>query len=175
MVIPWDQIRQCLRCPFHAGGSYEEQIVVSKALTLYAKPDEPTSLQWQTTKPYQSTITVAAGGRLLLENITIRHSSPSVANNYALFVQGGDAEVTGCDIRSSTGSGIGVEGGALTVTNSKIRECVGNGAVIAGSIDSRASLSESDEELMSLRPKVSDAAGTCHWPAILLTRPMLGS
>lgn len=119
----------------YAAGRYEEQVVISKPITLSANPDDPATLQWQTSQPYQSTITIMAGGQLRLNNIIIRHSSPSVANNYALFVRGGTSELTRCDISSSTGSGIGMEGGTATVWSSKIHDCQGNGAVIAGSID----------------------------------------
>eukprot|EP00892_Ulva_mutabilis_P001898 jgi/Ulvmu1/11709/UM008_0120.1 len=132
-------------------GVYEEQIVVSKPITLYAKPEEGATLQWRTTKPYQSTIKVIPGGQLRLENITIRHSSPSVANNYAVFVQGGDVQAYGCDICSSSGSGIGLEGGTITAESSKVHDCVGNGAVIAGSIDT-GPVSE-DDGVNDIRPK----------------------
>lgn len=119
--------------------------MVSKPITLSSSPEDPATLQWETTEPYQSTITVIQGGQIRLENVTVRHSSPSVANNYAIFVQGGRAEVTSCDISSRTGSGIGVEGGMITVTSSKVHDCQGNGAVVAGSIDLAGGMDASDD------------------------------
>lgn len=150
-----------------SGGRIEEQVVITKPLTLSASPQDPATIQWQTAQPYQSTITVSRGGQVTLENVIVRHSSPSVANNYAIFVQGGKAEVTGCDISSSTGSGIGIEGGAVTATSSKIHDCQGNGAVIAGLIDDAAGGDVSEEPSAQVSHQAAHII--CNfWPPLLL-------
>lgn len=43
---------------------------------------------WETSEPYQAVLegTPAAGGALVC-GLTLRHRSPSVANNYAVFLQ----------------------------------------------------------------------------------------
>lgn len=103
-------------------------------MTLAAAASNPAIIEWQTTKPYESAVSVRPGARLRLENITVRHSSPSVANNYAVFCQGGSLEAVNCNISSTTGSGIGMEGGSAFVSDSQIQGCKGSGAVVAGAL-----------------------------------------
>lgn len=117
-----------------AGGLYPERIIVSKDVTLSGQANTPTTIQWQTTQPYESTVTVRPGARLRLENINLRHSSPSVANNYCCFCQEGAFEAVNCDINSKTGSGIGLEGGTAFISDSRIQGCRGSGAVVAGAL-----------------------------------------
>jgi hypothetical protein len=112
---------------------YAERIVVTKDVTLSA-PSATASIQWKTTQPYESTVTVRPGARLKLENVSIRHSSPSVANNYSIFCQGGTLEIANCDISSATGSGIGMEGGTALISDSRIQGCKGSGIVVAGAL-----------------------------------------
>ena len=43
---------------------------------------------WETQKPYESVLQSSAPGAVV-RGLRLRHSSPSVANNYAVFMQGG--------------------------------------------------------------------------------------
>lgn len=94
----------------------------------------PATIQWQTTQPYESAVLVRPGASLRLENINVRHSSPSVANNYSVFCQEGKLEAVACDISSASGSGIGIEGGAAVLSDCQIRNCKLSGAVVAGAL-----------------------------------------
>ena len=44
------------------------------------------TVEWRTKSPYESVVQCSASGAKL-EGLTLRHSSPSVANNYAVYVQ----------------------------------------------------------------------------------------
>jgi len=69
-----------------------------------------------------------------MQGITVRHRSPSVANNYAIHSQAGSCELRACDISSASGSGIGVEGGRLLATAVRVHDCVSNGLVAAADV-----------------------------------------
>lgn len=77
------------------------------------------TLSHETSLPYQSTVSVSAP-RCRVLGLTIRHSSPSVANNYALHVEEGaaaaisDSEaaltvISECDVASSSGTALGLD------------------------------------------------------------------
>ncbi len=49
-----------------------------------------TQVVWEVARPYESVVQLTeAGVEVQLEGLSFRHSSPSVANNYAVFVQVG--------------------------------------------------------------------------------------
>jgi hypothetical protein len=105
---------------------------VTRDVTLSAT--NPATIDWQTKQPYESTVVVCRGARLRMENVIVRHSSPSVANNYAIFCQEGAFEAVNCDFSSTTGSGVGMEGGSVSLSDCRIQGCKGSGAVLAGAL-----------------------------------------
>jgi hypothetical protein len=70
------------------------------------------TLAWSTASPYESVVDVAAP-RCALAGVRLQHSSPSVANNAAVFVrETGSLTLQGCAVTSATGNGIILEGSA---------------------------------------------------------------
>ena len=122
---------------------------MSKDVTILAPVVSRATIQWRTTQPYEAAVLVRPGATLRLENINVRHSSPSVANNYSVFCQEGTLEAASCDISSASGSGIGIEGGTALISDCKIRDCKGSGAVVAGAL-----LDSDTQELDSTSTKV---------------------
>jgi hypothetical protein len=55
------------------------------------RPPAPQAVElvWETLEPYQSTIQVVTGEDVTIRGLSVRHSSKSVANNYAVFLQVG--------------------------------------------------------------------------------------
>lgn len=55
------------------------------------------TIVWETDRPYESVVQ-SSGEDVHLIGLKLRHSSPSVANNYAVFMQGGSLllEVFAC-------------------------------------------------------------------------------
>ena len=104
---------------------YKERLTISKPVSLVSDPSAPAALEWQTTRPYESTICVLPGGHLILEGIRLRH------------------------ISSKSGSGIGLEGGSLSISQTSVHDCIGNGVVLAGALTdlSEDSPSESSFEV----------------------------
>jgi len=47
------------------------------------------TLLWETAAPYEAVLEAAAGGGVTLRGLRLRHASPSVANNAAVFCRGG--------------------------------------------------------------------------------------
>ena len=74
--------------------------------------------------------------------MTIRHRSPSVANNYALYLDNAsDSTLCNLDISSSTGTGISIEGiqnGTIRIQNCTIHDCARNGLGLFPSIEDAA-------------------------------------
>lgn len=60
--------------------------MISKRVNIVAGPGGPTTLSWSTSEPYQSTIDSRGAHGARVCGLTIRHRSPSVANNYAVFL-----------------------------------------------------------------------------------------
>lgn len=58
-----------------------------------------------TSAPYEATIEILADG-VQVTGLTVRHASPSIANNYAVYVRGSVVQLTACDVSSSTGSAV---------------------------------------------------------------------
>ena len=84
-------------------------IVQDRELLLEGGPG--TVLEWQTDDHYEAVAeVVGVQGSLRLRGIQLRHRSPSVANNYAVFVHdGASASLVNCSVSSSTGTGVGIE------------------------------------------------------------------
>lgn len=92
-------------------------------------------VRWVTDRPYESALIVQTPEQVSIQGITIQHSSPSIANNYAVYLGPQCSSLTkveGCTIVSNTGSGVGIEGGTPTLLQSTIRGCAQNGVCIYG-------------------------------------------
>lgn len=132
-------------------GIYRERLLISTSVCIEAATDivddgKIVEIAWETDNPYESTVTCHANGSettsIYLKNLVLSHKSPSIANNYAVYVYE-TSNATGklcigienCDITSSTGSGIGIEGVdvEVSVSNCMIHRCARNGLMIFGS------------------------------------------
>jgi len=127
-VHPLDQtpMREC---------RYTEQIIVDKSITLAPMPGETVIVRWVTNRPYESALIIQTPEKVSIRGITIQHSSPSIANNYAVYLGpqcSSLTEVEGCTIVSHTGSGVGIEGGTPMLLQCTIRGCAKNGVCIYG-------------------------------------------
>ena len=69
------------------GGRYAERLVITQAVSILAAPGAAVELAWATAEPYQAAIQVAATAGVRVVGLTVRHSSPSVADNYAVQLQ----------------------------------------------------------------------------------------
>mmetsp|Transcript_300 Transcript_300/g.798 ORF Transcript_300/g.798 Transcript_300/m.798 type:complete len:160 (+) Transcript_300:287-766(+) len=65
-----------------------------------------------------------------MKGITVRHSSPSVASNYAVRINSGSLRMENCDVSSSTGSGVGTEGGSVQIVSCSITSSKRHGVAI---------------------------------------------
>jgi parallel beta-helix repeat protein len=61
--------------------------VISKRVSIMAEGGGPVMLSWSTSEPYQSAIESRGGHSASIIGLSIRHHSPSIANNYAVFLQ----------------------------------------------------------------------------------------
>jgi len=60
----------------------------------------------------------------------VLHRSPSVANNFAVYVTtGASLEMSDCVVHSDTGAGVAVEGGKAHLLHVDVRECQGIGVL----------------------------------------------
>lgn len=127
-----------------AGGFYSERVVVSKPLTLEAETrsgggggngsDATVTLSHDTEAPYEAALQIDAPD-VHVRNLVVRHTSPSIAANYAILVRSaGSVTLDRCDVRSSTGSGLGVEGGCATARLCKFSECQRHGVALYGDL-----------------------------------------
>ncbi|GIL44188.1 hypothetical protein Vafri_1715 [Volvox africanus] len=124
-------------------GRYRERLQLSQPVTLRAWPKGArVEVVWETSEPYQSTLEVsapAAGrgegdrGGVVVEGISIRHSSKSVANNYGVYIRGGSPRLVDCDIISATGAGVGIEGASPQLVGCRIHDCARQGIAVFGS------------------------------------------
>ncbi|GLI70139.1 hypothetical protein VaNZ11_014948, partial [Volvox africanus] len=119
-------------------GRYRERLQLSQPVTLRAWPNGArVEVVWETSEPYQSTLEVnapAAGrGEVVVEGISIRHSSKSVANNYGVYIRGGSPRLVDCDISSATGAGVGIEGANPQLVGCRIHDCARQGIAVFGS------------------------------------------
>ena len=63
--------------------------MISKRVSITADGTGQVTLAWSTNEPYQSAIESQGLHGASISGLTIRHRSPSVANNYAVFLQVG--------------------------------------------------------------------------------------
>ena len=102
-------------------------------------------MSWTSDKPYEAALTIdlsgaEAAGDVIISGLKVRHFSPSIAQNYGVFVPApttpaaskSRVELRGCDVTSSSGSGVGVEGGDVTLTSSRIGACKNHGVLYLG-------------------------------------------
>jgi len=124
-------------------GTYTERVFVTRpGIQLLAEPGAVVA--WRSDKPYEAALTVdlseaASGGSVTISGLTVRHSSPSIAQNYAVYVpppsraaSATKVELRDLDVSSSSGSGLGVEGGDVTLLSSKVHDCRNHGLVFLG-------------------------------------------
>lgn len=73
---------------------YAERLVITRPVTIAAAAGDDVELAWSTQSPYEATIEVDASlgsglempGAVALRGLRLRHSSPSIANNYAVHL-----------------------------------------------------------------------------------------
>lgn len=124
-------------------GLYRERVFLKSEVSILA--DRGAVLDWKSDRPYEAALTVdlsvaAAPCRVLVQGLEIRHSSPSIAQNYAVYVPAASAAADGesrielceCQISSTSGSGVGVEGGDVTLSSCRIADCNNHGALFLG-------------------------------------------
>lgn len=116
-------------------GYYPERLLLARPVTVEADPPGAVvTVEHSTESPYESTVQASAPG-CCLQGVTIRHSSPSIAANYAVLVRpGGSLRLERCDVRSDTGSGLGVEGGAAVAVGSRFCGNSRHGAALFGDL-----------------------------------------
>lgn len=112
----------------------ESTLVVARPMTLSGVPG--TVLTLRTEKPYQNVIQ-CSGSSIRIQNLTIRHYSPSIANNYAVYLLNcDDTDADQLDVRSDTGTGICIEGGQrVTISHCTAHDCAKNGISVFSDID----------------------------------------
>ena len=73
--------------------------------------------------------------RFFVSGLTIRHYSPSIAQNYGVYVHSPTRKVKfrSCDVSSSSGTGIGVEGGDVKLYKCSVHDCKNHGVIYVGS------------------------------------------
>ena len=121
-------------------GVHTGRLVCRRSVTIRGEGDAV--LRWQTKAPYESAIDFdlsgttgsAAPPSLVVEGVRIEHSSKSVAQNYAVYVNAprSTATLRRCTVSSATGSGVGVEGGAAALEACTLRDCKAHGAAVLG-------------------------------------------
>ena len=97
-------------------GTYTERVFVTRpGIQLLAEPGAVVA--WRSDKPYEAALTVdlseaASGGSVTISGLTVRHSSPSIAQNYAVYVpppsraaSATKVELRDLDVSSSSGDG----------------------------------------------------------------------
>ena len=106
------------------------------SLTLRGAGREATSLVLETDEHYVPAIAISSSGTRV-EGLRIRHRSPSVANNYAVYLQNAsDVTLSGLGISSETGTGLAIEGGhgAIRISDCYIHDSKNNGIGLFGDI-----------------------------------------
>jgi nitrous oxidase accessory protein NosD len=119
-------------------GKYIERVVIDKPVVLQVDAtgigNAAVEISWETTKPYESTIEILSNN-VTVSGFRIRHSSPSIAANYAIKIVDVNATVERCDVSSATGSAVGMEGGASVIRECILHDCKRNGAMIFQDIE----------------------------------------
>ena len=132
-------------CVRIAPGTYAERVVVpafaAQCDALRIEPLEgndasSVTVEHFTSVPYEAVFEAAPNAKgLVLNNLTIRHGSKSVANNYAVFANvGSGVTMRGCDVRSDTGSGVAAEGAQLDVEDCVVSNCKTHGVAVYGDL-----------------------------------------
>ena len=106
-------------------------------LTLRGAGQGATSLVLDTDEHYVPAVAISSSGARV-EGLRIRHRSPSVANNYAVYLRGAsDATLSGLSISSETGTGLAIEGGrgTIRVSDCDIHDNKNNGIGLFGDGD----------------------------------------
>mmetsp|Transcript_25037 Transcript_25037/g.54086 ORF Transcript_25037/g.54086 Transcript_25037/m.54086 type:complete len:304 (-) Transcript_25037:254-1165(-) len=123
-------------------GAYMEQLRVTRGVTLLA--DEGAVLTWRSERPYEAALALdlseaQQAAQVLISGLSVRHFSPSIAQNYAVYVPepsraaaASRIELRSCDVSSSSGSGVGVEGGDVTLSACRVSACKNHGIVYVG-------------------------------------------
>lgn len=126
-----------------AGASFRERLIITKPVSVRSassSPHRPAAVVWDTKQPYESTIEIAADG-VSISDLTIHHSSPSIASNYAIKCIDCLASIENCDVSSSTGTAVGIEGGVIEVTLCNIHDCKRNGVIIVPTLEGHGGIS----------------------------------
>lgn len=122
---------QCRPCRVPAAaGRYLERLVITQPVSITAAPGAAVEVAWQTGAPYEAAVEVLGVRQpdaVLLRGLRIRHSSKSVANNYAVRLEGCDATLLDCDVSSASGDGVGIEGGAPRLLRCAVHDCQRHG------------------------------------------------
>lgn len=117
-------------------GNYREQLSIAAGapVTVEARPPGRATLIWETGRPYEAALIVGPRARAVVRGLSIRHAGKSVANNYAVYSEGGDLTMDSCDVTSSTGAGVAAEGGRLVLRGGSVHDCARQGLVLFGPI-----------------------------------------
>ena len=116
---------------------YQTRIIVNKELYIRSIDRDPRTVEifWETGRPYESTVECVSMGPIVLDGISVRHASPSVANNFAVHLVDSNVKLLRCDVSSTTGSGIGVEAGNVEILECTVQMCAGHGIVLVSNIE----------------------------------------
>jgi hypothetical protein len=128
-----------------SAGTYAERVVIPAGIgdvTLEPAPGVPPRsviVEHRTEKPYEATIETSPTGassgtsKVVVRGVVVKHASPSVANNYAVFaVATSDLTLVDCSVSSETGSGVACEGATLVVRDCEIVGCKAHGVAAYG-------------------------------------------
>ena len=112
----------------------QDTLKIEKPLTL--RGSGASRLSVHTLHPYVSVLQCSGGsGPIRLRGFSVTHLSPSVANNYAVYlIDGDDICLEELDIQSETGTGVAIEGGRVRVQDCMIHDCASNGIGIFSTI-----------------------------------------
>lgn len=122
-------------------GVYRERCTIRKPLQLVAAPGARPVIELFSDQPYQHALTIDipadTAGEVLVEGFELRHSSPSIAQNYAVYSASTTsgavkAILRDLDVTSSSGTGVGVEGGDVELLDCRVRGCKGHGLAFLG-------------------------------------------
>lgn len=118
-----------------AAATHRGRLVLERPVTLECVPSASVTLVHETERPYEAAVEVRCAG-VVLRGVRVRHSSPSIATDYALFVRGSGAsvELEDVDISSATGSAVGVEGGRVGARRCRFHDSPDHGAALYGDL-----------------------------------------
>ncbi|KIY96613.1 hypothetical protein MNEG_11348 [Monoraphidium neglectum] len=119
-------------------GRYEERITLDgKFVTIQAAQAGSVEVVWESSRPYEHTLECKnTQGAVVVRGMLLRHRSPSVAQNYCVFVGAGSSLVLeACDVSSSSGNGVGVEGATLQLKDSQVHNCERHGVAAFGGFE----------------------------------------